>query len=190
MGCQTFLGNICWSKLNVFSNAFLRSIRNARRIPDFPDSYSTWNFISSYGSIITTFGMVYFFIAIICKTENYLITVKYLTHFLNYVDDKCAKLPGIIVPYKVHVFSRFLQIKIKKKINTAPFMLAHFLNYVDDKCAKLPGVIVPYEVHVFSRFLQIKIRVKYSNLKYYMKLYFRLLKIKIFSLKKNYFKLK
>ena len=83
MGSKTFLGNICWSKFNVLSNAFLRFIRNARRIPDFPDSYSTWNFISSYGSIITTFGMVFFFLAIICKNENYLNTFKYGIHFLN-----------------------------------------------------------------------------------------------------------
>jgi cytochrome c oxidase subunit 1 len=33
-----------------------------RRIPDFPDSYSGWSYISSFGSTITTFGLIYFMI--------------------------------------------------------------------------------------------------------------------------------
>jgi hypothetical protein len=31
-----------------------------RRIPDFPDSYAYWNTISSFGSTITTVGLIWF----------------------------------------------------------------------------------------------------------------------------------
>jgi len=31
-----------------------------RRIPDFPDSYSNWNMIATYGSIITTVSTLFF----------------------------------------------------------------------------------------------------------------------------------
>ena len=32
-----------------------------RRIPDFPDAYSGWNSIASYGSYISAFGALFFF---------------------------------------------------------------------------------------------------------------------------------
>jgi heme/copper-type cytochrome/quinol oxidase subunit 1 len=31
-----------------------------RRIPDYPDSYLIWNIVASFGSLVTTFGIVYF----------------------------------------------------------------------------------------------------------------------------------
>ena len=31
-----------------------------RRIPDYPDSYLIWNIIASFGSLITTIGIIYF----------------------------------------------------------------------------------------------------------------------------------
>ncbi|KAF1856451.1 hypothetical protein Lal_00043680 [Lupinus albus] len=33
-----------------------------RRIPDYPDAYSPWNFIASLGSMITVIGISIFFI--------------------------------------------------------------------------------------------------------------------------------
>jgi heme/copper-type cytochrome/quinol oxidase subunit 1 len=32
-----------------------------RRIPDYPDAYSGWNAVASYGSYITTVGALFFF---------------------------------------------------------------------------------------------------------------------------------
>ena len=31
-----------------------------RRIPDFPDSYAGWNSVSSFGSSVTTIGLIWF----------------------------------------------------------------------------------------------------------------------------------
>jgi heme/copper-type cytochrome/quinol oxidase subunit 1 len=31
-----------------------------RRIPDFPDSYSQWNYIATFGSFITTASTIFF----------------------------------------------------------------------------------------------------------------------------------
>jgi heme/copper-type cytochrome/quinol oxidase subunit 1 len=32
-----------------------------RRIPDFPDMYWSWNYISSVGSLVSVFGVLVFF---------------------------------------------------------------------------------------------------------------------------------
>jgi cytochrome c oxidase subunit 1 len=31
-----------------------------RRIPDYPDAYFIWNTVASFGSLITTIGVIYF----------------------------------------------------------------------------------------------------------------------------------
>jgi len=36
-----------------------------RRIPDYPDAFEFWNAVSSYGSQITTVGVVFFFFVLI-----------------------------------------------------------------------------------------------------------------------------
>ena len=38
---------------------FLGLAGMSRRIPDFPDAYITWSSLSSFGSIITTVGLIW-----------------------------------------------------------------------------------------------------------------------------------
>ena len=42
-----------------------------RRIPDFPDAYSPWNAIASYGSYVSTFSaLLFFYIIFLTLTGN------------------------------------------------------------------------------------------------------------------------
>jgi len=57
----TFIG----VNMTFFPMHFLGLAGQPRRIPDYPDHYSFWNLISSFGSLITAIGVVVLIILII-----------------------------------------------------------------------------------------------------------------------------
>ena len=59
--------------LTFFPMHFLGLAGMPRRIPDYPDAYTPWNIIQSFGSLLTLIGLVlffYIFIEALCKEEE------------------------------------------------------------------------------------------------------------------------
>ena len=54
------MDNVCRSKLNILPSTFLRFSWNARRIPDYPDAFTIWNVLSSFGSLISVVATILF----------------------------------------------------------------------------------------------------------------------------------
>jgi heme/copper-type cytochrome/quinol oxidase subunit 1 len=56
-----------------------------RRIPDFPDAYAGWNAVSSFGSSVTTIGLLWFlFFFYLVLNEKYNVKFLWNTYILIY----------------------------------------------------------------------------------------------------------
>lgn len=67
----TFWVIFCGVNTTFFPQHFLGLAGMPRRIPDFPDAYSAWNYISSFGSTITTVGLLWLVIFLYLYFKEY-----------------------------------------------------------------------------------------------------------------------
>lgn len=72
--------------LTFFPMHFLGIAGMPRRIPDYPDVYWAWNFISSVGSLVTVFGVVLFFFIIydLFTTNNLFYQINNNTYIMAF----------------------------------------------------------------------------------------------------------
>ena len=56
--------------ITFFPMHFLGLAGMPRRIPGSPDMYSYWNFVASFGSYLTFFGLIPFFVNILTSLEH------------------------------------------------------------------------------------------------------------------------
>ena len=64
--------------LTFFPMHFLGLAGMPRRIPDYPDAYAFWNYIASYGSLISLFSLlIFFYIVYLAFTDNQFTLVDY-----------------------------------------------------------------------------------------------------------------
>ena len=94
-----------------------------RRIPDYPDVFSTWNYISSYGSFLSFFSLIYFFYVIVSAfVGNTYLNLKFFKTVLT-----VELLFKIINQYFSHI-NNFLE--FSNKLYYSSFVRIFPLNYI------------------------------------------------------------
>ena len=105
-----------------------------RRIPDYPDIYWGWNFVSSIGSFLSVLGAIIFWVLIILMIYNYfrikLYSSTYLLFFSgsdNIFVRKCYKNSSINLFFYKYLFDY----RLKSKIFIMFYNILNRINFID-----------------------------------------------------------
>lgn len=101
-----------------------------RRIPDYPDSYETWNRLASFGSMITTIGVLVFFYLIysaLTDKSNYHLFYSNATFNYNTVAKKWENL--FFIKYTQYIYDALFNNLTHSEINKYKFFFRYHINY-------------------------------------------------------------